>query len=249
MRALRILLILVIVFGGLFVAADRGAVYFAEGQVADRIKSSQGLTSDPKVSIKGFPFLTQVLDSSLEEIDISLDGVSASADGHDVQVTEVKAELKDVKINSSFSSATAARATGSAHISYANLAKSAPPGSTIAYAGPERAAEGQVKLSGPLADVLEGAGVDVPQPVKALLGDRDVSLYSTVSIENGNTVRLRAKTLPTLPIPGLTDQIRDVVDYDLKLDGIPSSIKLDQVTATQDGLRFAGAGTNVSLAG
>nr|WSZ96756.1 DUF2993 domain-containing protein [Streptomyces sp. NBC_00857] len=249
MRALRILLILVVVFGGLFVAADRGAVYFAEGQVAERIKSSQGLSSDPQVSIKGFPFLTQVLNSSLDQVDISIDGVSASADGHDVQVTEVKAELKDVKIDSSFSSATAARATGAAHISYGDLAKSAPPGSTIGYAGPERAAEGQVKLSGPLADVLDGAGIDVPQPVKALLGDRDVSMYSTVSIENGNTVRLRAKTLPTLPIPGLTDQIRDVVDYDLKIDGIPSTIKLDQVTATQDGLRFSGAGTNISLAG
>ncbi|GAA1159019.1 DUF2993 domain-containing protein [Streptomyces hebeiensis] len=249
MRALRILLILVVILGGLFTAADRAAVYFVEGEIADRVKSSQGLSSTPEVSIKGFPFLTQVLATSLDEVDISLDGVSASADGHAVQVTEVKAELRDVKFNSSFSAATAARATGSARISYADLAKSAPKGSTIGYAGAERAAKGQVKLTGRLADVLEGAGVSVPDPVKALLGDKTASAYSTVSLVNGDTVRLRSADLPTVPIPGLEDQIRDAVDYDLKIDGLPSTIKLDQVTATEDGLRFSGAGTNVSLAG
>ncbi|MDX3853261.1 DUF2993 domain-containing protein [Streptomyces sp. AK02-01A] len=249
MRALRILLILVIVFGGLFVAADRAAVYFAEGQVADKIKSSQGLSTDPKVSIKGFPFLTQILGSSLDEVDISLDGVSASADGHNVEVTDVQAELKDVTINSSFSSATAARANGSAHISYADLAKSAPKGATVGYAGAERAAKGQVKLSGSLTDVLEGAGIEVPDTVRALLNGQNVTAYSTVSLESGNTVRLRAESLPQLAVPGLNDQVRDVVNYDLKIDGIPSTIKLDKVVAAEDGLRFSGTGTNISVAG
>ncbi|MEU3184668.1 DUF2993 domain-containing protein [Streptomyces sp. NPDC006923] len=249
MRALRILLILVIVFGGLFVAADRAAVYFAEGQVADKIKSSQGLTTDPQVSIKGFPFLTQILGSSLDEVDISLDGVSASADGHNVEVTDVQAELRDVTIDSSFSSATAATANGSAHISYADLAKSAPKGASVGYAGAERAAKGQVKLSGSLTEVLEGAGIAVPDTVRALLGGQTVTAYSTVSLEGGNTVRLRAEDLPQLPVPGLNDQVRDVVNYDLKIDGMPSTIKLDKVVAAEDGLRFSGTGTDVSLSG
>ncbi|MEV0038545.1 DUF2993 domain-containing protein [Streptomyces sp. NPDC050804] len=249
MRALRILLILVVVFGGLFVAADRAAVYFAEGQIADKIRSSQGLSSQPQVSIKGFPFLTQVLGSSVDEVDIALDGVSATADGHQVQVTEVSAELKNVKIDSSFSSATAAQASGSAHISYADLAKSAPKGATVGYAGADRAAKGQVKLSGRLADVLDGAGIDMPSSVRALLDGQDVTAYSTVSLEGGNTVRLRAEALPELPVPGLNEQVRDVVNYDLKLDGLPSTIKLDRITASESGLQFAGTGTDVSLAG
>ncbi|MFD5034434.1 DUF2993 domain-containing protein [Streptomyces sp. NPDC058220] len=249
MRALRILLILVVVLGGLFVAADRAAVYFAEGQVAEKVRSSQGLSSPPEVSIKGFPFLTQVLASSLDEVDISLDGVSASADGHAVRVSEVKAELKDVKINSSFSSATAARASGSAHISYADLAQSAPKGATVGYAGPDRAAKGQVKVSGPLADVLEGAGIEVPATVKVLLEGRNVTAYSSVTLDGADTVRLRAESLPELPVPGLNDQVRDLINYDLKIDGLPSSIKLDKVVAGKDGLRFSGTGTDVSLAG
>ncbi|MFF5566250.1 DUF2993 domain-containing protein [Streptomyces sp. NPDC012623] len=249
MRALRILLILVVIFGGLFVAADRAAVHFAEGQVAEKIRSSQGLSSDPEVSIKGFPFLTQVLGSSLEEIEIGLGGVNATVEGRTVQVTEVKAVLKDVVIDSSFSSATAGRADGSARISYADLQQSAPEGVSVTYAGAERAAKGQVKLSGSLADVTEGAGVSVPEPVKSLLDGKELSVYSTVSLVNGDTVRLKSESLPTLPIPGFESQLRGLVDYDMKIDGLPSTVKLDKVEAGEAGLRFTGTGTNVSLTG
>ncbi|MFC9429967.1 DUF2993 domain-containing protein [Streptomyces sp. NPDC056987] len=249
MRALRTLLILVVVFGGLFVAADRVAVSFAEDQVASRIRSSAGLGSDPEVSINGFPFLTQVVNTSLDDVRIGLDGVSASADGHAVRVTEVKAELKDVKFDSSFSTATAASATGSARISYADLSGSAPQGATVGYAGAERAAKGQVKLSGPMGEVLDGAGITVPGPFKGLLDGKTLTAYSTVSLVDGDTVRLKAASLPELYVPGAEDRMREVVDYDLKIDGLPSTIKLDKVTATEAGLDFSGTGTDVSLSG
>ncbi|MEE1800363.1 DUF2993 domain-containing protein [Streptomyces sp. JV176] len=249
MRVLRTLLILVVVFGGLFVAADRVAVHFAENQVASKIRSSQGLDTDPKVSISGFPFLTQVLNTSLDEVQVSLDGVSASADGQAVRVTEVKAELKDVTFDSSFSTATAASATGSAQISYADLTGSAPKGATVGYAGAERAAKGEVKLSGPMGEVLDGAGITVPGPFKSLLDGKTLTAYSAVSLVNGDTVRLKAVTLPELYVPGADERMREVVDYDLKIDGLPSTIKLDKVTATETGLSFSGTGTDLSLAG
>ena len=251
MRALRILLILVIVFGGLFVAADRAAVYFAQGQVADKIQSSQGLDSKPDVSIKGFPFLTQVLGSSLDEVDISLGSVNATADGQTVQVTDVHAGLKDVKINSSFSSAVAGQATGSARVSYAHLAEAAPKGTTVGYAGPERAAKGQVKITGPLIDVAKGAGIPVPGgAVEQMLDGVTLTAYCTVSLEDSSTVKFHAVDIGELPIPGLDDQIKDVIDSQgLKIDGLPSSIKLDKVDATPTGLQLSGTGTDVSLTG
>lgn len=249
MRALRILLIVAVVLGGLFVAADRLAVNMAESEAADKIRSSQGLPSSPDVSIKGFPFLTQVMSQELDEVDVSVSGITASAGGHSVNVTEVKAELLDVRIDSSYSSAIAGRADGSARISYGDLTKSAPQGATVSYAGAERAAKGQVKLTGPLAELLEGAGVPVPGAVKALIEGRKVSTYSTVSLKNGSTVQLKAESLPSLPVPGFDEQLRQAVDYDLKIDGLPSTIKLDKVEATQDGLRFAGTGKDVSLVG
>ncbi len=248
MRALRILLIIAVVLGGIFVAADRIAVNMAESEAADKIKSSQGLRSTPEISIKGFPFLTQVVGKELDEVDVSLAGITATAGGQTVNVTEVRAELLDVKINSSFSSAVASRADGSARISYADMTKAAPQGATVGYAGPERAAKGQVKLTGPLVDLLDSAGIDVG-PFKGLLKGRNVSTYSTVSLSGGSTVRLKAESLPKLPVPGFEDKLRKAVDYDLKIEGMPAGIKLDKLQATDEGLRFSGTGTNVSLAG
>lgn len=250
MRALRILLILVVVFGGLFVAADRFLVHFAEGKVADKIKSSQGLSSRPDVSIQGFPFLTQVARSTLDEVDISLGTVKATAADQTVQVTDVRAELRDVAIDSSFSSAVAGSASGSARVTYAELARTAPKGATIGYAGAERAAKGQVEVSGPASEVLEGAGIPLPGAVAALLDGKTITVYCTVALEGGDTAKFKAVSVADLPIPGLDDQIKGLVDaYSLKIDGLPSSITLDKVAATEDGLRFSGTGTKVSLSG
>jgi hypothetical protein len=248
MRALRILLILVVVLGGLFVAADRLAVSFAQGQVADKLQQSQGLDAKPDVSIKGFPFLTQIVGGSLDEVDISLGSVNATAGGQSVVVTDVRAVLKDVAIDSSFSSATAAEANGSARVSYAELGKSAPKGATVGYAGPDRAAKGQVKVSGPVTDVLEGADIPVPDPVKSLLSGKNITVYCTVSLADGNTAKFNAVDVDELPVPGLDDQVKGLINaYKLKIDGLPTTIKLDKVAATQDGLQFTGTGTDVSL--
>jgi hypothetical protein len=249
MRALRIFLIIAVILGGIFVAADRIAVNMAESQAADKIRSSQGLDSTPKISIKGFPFLTQVVGRELAEVDVSLAGITATAGGRSVNVTEVKAQLRKVRIDSSFSSAVADRADGSARISYADLTKAAPKGATVSYAGAERAAKGQVKVTGPIVDVLAGAGITLPGAVERVVGGRTVTTYSMVTLQDGSTVKLKAESLPKLPIPGFEDKLRQAFDYDLEIEGMPSGIKLDKVQATDAGLRFSGTGTNVSLAG
>ncbi|MFD7613440.1 DUF2993 domain-containing protein [Streptomyces sp. NPDC059828] len=248
MRALRILLITAVILGGLFAIADRLAVGYAEGEVAAKIRSSQGLSADPEVSINGFPFLTQVVSSELDDVSVSMGGVKASAGGHSIEVTEVSAELSGVRLNG-LSSAVADRATGSARISYADLAKSAPGGASVSYAGAERAAKGQVKVTGPAVQLVEGAGFDLPDLAEGLLKGRSITTYSTVSIAGGDTVRVRAADLPRLPVPGLDGTLRDAVDYDLKIDGLPKTVTLDKAVADENGLRFSGVGTDVRLAG
>ncbi|MGV9312789.1 LmeA family phospholipid-binding protein [Streptomyces sp. NPDC003691] len=247
MRALRISLITAVVFGGLFVAADRVAVNMAESEVADRVRASQGLAGTPDVAIKGFPFLTQVFSKELDGVDVSLKGVTATADGRPVSITEVRAELSDVKINSDFSSAVAGTADGSGRVSYSDLSRAAPQGATVGYAGPERAAKGQVKVTGSLLDLLKNAGKD-PGRFESLL-KRDVTVYSSVELREGGTLRLKAEALPGLAVPGLEGMLRDVLDYELKLDGLPKPVTLDRVTAEEGGLKFSGTGKGVSLVG
>ncbi len=55
MRALRILLVLVVVLGGLFLAVDRAAVWYAESEAEDRVTISGGGPATTEISIKGFP--------------------------------------------------------------------------------------------------------------------------------------------------------------------------------------------------
>ncbi|MEU3597516.1 DUF2993 domain-containing protein [Streptomyces sp. NPDC006798] len=250
MRALRISLITAVVLGGLFVAADRIAVNYAESEVADKVRTSQGLSKTPDVSINGFPFLTQVAGKSLDEVEVSLKGVEATADGRPVKITEVKAELADVKFDSNFSSAVAGRADGSGRVTYEDLTRAAPQGATIAYAGPERAAQGQVKVVGPLMDLLKGSGGSSGGSGLGDLLNQEVTVYSKVQLVDGKTVRLTAESLPGgIPIPGLHGLLRDVLDYDLTLEGLPTPLKLDQVSASEQGLDFSGKGRDVSLIG
>ncbi|KOG87781.1 LmeA family phospholipid-binding protein [Streptomyces varsoviensis] len=236
MRGLRILLIVVVVLGILFVAADRVAVYFAENEAAKKIKSSQNLSETPDVSIKGFPFLTQVADSKLDEVHVGVDGVSASAGGRSIRVTKLDATLHDVKINSSFSSATADTATGSAHISYADLTKAADPGVKVSYGGRDKNGTSQVKVS---------AGV--PVPVLGRTVER--SVVSTVTMVHGDTIRLHADSVPGQEIPGLEGLIRKKIDFDRKIDGLPRGLKLDKITTNEDGVDITVTGSHVELAG
>jgi LmeA-like phospholipid-binding len=235
MRAIRITLIVAVVLGALFVAADRAAVYFAEDEAASKIRSSQGLSGTPEVSIKGFPFLTQVASSSLDEVEVKLDGITASSGRESIRVTGFDATLHDVRINSSFTSAVADRATGTAHISYADLTKAtADPGVTIGYGGTNAAGKSQVKVTGK----VESQGQTI-----------DKSVLSTVSVQGGDTIRVHADEVPAQGIPGLESAIRQKIDFDRKLNGMPKGIKLDKVVTTPEGIEITLTGTDVNLAG
>ncbi|MET7904322.1 DUF2993 domain-containing protein [Streptomyces sp. NPDC005336] len=228
MRALRITLILVVILGGLFVAADRIAVYLAESKAADRIKSSQGLTSTPHVSIKGFPFLTQIAGKELDEVDVGVDGLTTdTGGGRSVRVTELDAQLHNVRISGNFSSATADRATGSAHISYADLSQAAGPGVTVGY---DPAGGNQVKITG------------------NLLGF-NLSARSKVTIVNGDTIRMHAETIPGGSIPQWEEKVRERTDVDRKIEGLPQGMRLDTVVTDRDGIDVSVTGNNVALTG
>ncbi|MBO0652772.1 DUF2993 domain-containing protein [Streptomyces triculaminicus] len=236
MRALRITLIVAIVLGGLFVAADRAAVYIAENQAAEKIRSSQGLSGTPSVSIKGFPFLTQVAGSELEEVDITLDGgITANAGDRSIKVSGFDAQLHDVRVDSSFTSAIAGRATGTAHISYEDLTKAtADPGVSVAYGGKDGSGRSQVKVTGTVPVM--------GQPVTR-------SVVSTVTVVNGTTIRVRADEVPAQGIPGVEQAVRAKTDFDRQLTGLPKGLKLDKVVTTPTGVDVTLTGTDVNLAG
>ncbi|MFG3498584.1 DUF2993 domain-containing protein [Streptomyces sp. NPDC047928] len=229
MRALRILLITAVILGGLFVLVDRIAVNVAESEAADRIQASQGLAGSTDVSIKGFPFLTQVLGKELDQVDLSLTGVEATAGGRKVRVSELTASLNDVRLEDNYFRAVAASASGTARISYADLGKASNEDVTLSYGG-----NGKVKVTG----TVELLGQSITR-----------SVLSTVSLADGATIRVRADKVPGEGIPGLEDMVRQRTDFDRQVDGLPAGLKIAKVEATADGLAVTVTGRNVVLAG
>jgi hypothetical protein len=245
MRALRALLIFVVIIGGLFVLADRLAVNFAEDEAADKLKTTEGLAATPDVSIKGFPFLTQVIGGELDDVEVGIKDYAADTgtSGGTIRIDDLKASMKGVEFSGDYSSAVANNATGTASITYDELlktAKSEPtqlaPGVTAEVVGLSDGGNGKIKVDVE-ATVL---GKELPEPV---------SVLSTVTVE-GDTVKVHADTLPAFGgVDLVEDRARTVTDFEQKIDGLPGGIQLDKVRAAKNGVEITVKGSNVRLAG
>lgn len=240
-RGIRILLTLIVVLGGLFVAADRLAVAYAESQAAQKIQSAKGLADKPSVSIKGFPFLTQVLARDLNEVTVSVNDVTTSTGGvstdgtQPLRVARFTADLHNVRINGNFSGAVADTATGTALIPYSDVTKlvagqlsGAVSDASVGYGGTDSSGQGQVKISG---------SVQVP-----FLGSQQISGVAPVDIRNGNSLAL---SLPS----GVRRLIGGQSGMSWPLSGLPSGITLSGVQATSQGLVVSLSGNDVQLTG
>lgn len=231
MRALRILLIIAVVLGGVFVAVDRAAVYLAESEAEDRVSFAGAEAGSTEVSIKGFPFLTQVAGSELDRVDVTVKDIRASAAGRELRIGEIRAQLHEVTLGAGYTSATASRATGTAVVSYSALTEAADDGVTVAYGG-----DGKVKVTG---------SVRIP------LLNREItrSVVSTVTLVDGDTVKVRADEVPGEGIPGLEDLVRQKTDFERGISGLPDGLKLEKIEVASGGLEISMTGADIDLAG
>ncbi|MYS22605.1 Protein of unknown function [Streptomyces sp. DvalAA-14] len=230
MRVARILLIVVVILGGLFVAADRISVHLAESKAAERAQASEGLSHKPTVSIEGFPFLTQVAGGKLNDVKITADDIAAADGGAAVRIDSFHADLHGVKLSDSFHSAIADSADGSAFLTYADLSKVAPSGVTVAYGGTDSSGRPLVKLTG------------------TILGAK-LSVVSQVSVRGADSIGLHAQDLPkAFTALGLEDQLRQKIDFTFQLTHLPGGIALSEVTPGPDGVSVAATGKHVVLA-
>ncbi|MCT9077128.1 DUF2993 domain-containing protein [Streptomyces fulvoviolaceus] len=245
MRALRILLIVVVILGGLFVIADRVAVHFAEGEVADKLKTTENLATTPDVSIKGFPFLTQVAGGELDDVEVGIADYEADTgtDGGTIRIDDLKASMKGVAFSGDYSSATAADATGTASVSYAELLKAA-------QSEPTEIAQG---VTANVVGLSDGGNGKIKVEIEAtVLGTKlsdPVSVLATVTVE-GDTVKVHADTLPSFGDVSLAEgDVRSITDFEQKIEGLPGGIQLDKVEAAKSGVEITVKGSNVKLAG
>ncbi len=115
----RTILIIVIALIVILVGLDFGARAIAESKVASEIQS-QGFPKKPDVSIKGFPFLTQVASRDMKSVEISSTDVPVGP----VTIHSIDAVMNGVHITSGFNGATVDNLTGTATITFGELSNS-----------------------------------------------------------------------------------------------------------------------------
>jgi hypothetical protein len=224
------LLILVIVLAVLLVAADRIGLLVAERQIASRVQSSQDLNRRPSVDIEGFPFLTQVLANHYPTVDLAAQDFTVGTSDRRVRLADLDARLHDVRTVDNFSGATAETADGTAMLSYPELSRAL--GVTLGYAG-----GGRVQAS----SSVEVLGRTITGTASAAVGVAGGDELTFSSIRVG--VPQAGISVPEQ----LTRQFSSIFESKLSLRGLPFHLRIQQLIATEDGVRIAATARNLTL--
>lgn len=223
MRKLIIFLVVVIV---LVVAADRGAKYAAESAVSKQLATSYDLQPAPKVTVNGFPFLTQAISGTYRQIDVQMAEVSRD----DVYVQDVTAHLYDVRapiseVINGARNITAARASGTATVPYAVLKKRLPSGFSVKPDG------SKLKLSGEARAL--GLSVPVTATVAVKVGQEGVvAKPSHVTVAGGR-------------VPG--SAVADQVGFVIPVRDLPMHLQVQDVQVTPKGLQVSASADDVKF--
>ncbi|MFJ9523179.1 DUF2993 domain-containing protein [Kitasatospora sp. NPDC101801] len=230
-RWVKVLVVVVVVLAGLFVAVDRIAVHYAEKEAValaeERYGYGAGSTDGfTEISIHGFPFLTQAADLSLDHVTLSAGNFSvnttANAQGDHLNVRRLDLDLHDLAASSlTGRSASANLVTGRLTIGYEDL-------------------------SGVVSRLLgEGGALTVATAPGGAGGNREAALRIT-GTWNGRPVDTAASVAVAadefeLRVPGFGGS-----RYTWRVP-LPQNINFTAARSTQDGLELEATGHQVVL--
>jgi hypothetical protein len=179
---MRKLIVSVLILVALLAVADRVAVSAAQRDVARRIQVDQHLRSTPSVTIGGFPFLTQLVAGTYDDVTVTVRGLHSGA----LAVSRLTAHAHGVHVSfgdvlaQHISRVPIDRATAQVVLSYADLNAylagqhlRVGPGSggavrlTGTVAGVAVSADAQLSVRGDAVVLSPGsgvAGVEIPLP-------------------------------------------------------------------------------------
>jgi LmeA-like phospholipid-binding len=229
-RGGRLLVILLISLIVLLVGADFAARAVAQNVLASQIQQ-RGFPARPKVSIAGFPFLTQVITRDLKHVTIAANNVRTGP----VTISAISVVADGVHIHSNLHGATIDRMHGTAFIGFGSLA---------------RALTSQI---GPLgSSLVGGAGLTLRQVSKDTIR-ASVDLVVTqatitwrITRVNGHEINVRVlKTSGDLP----SELFSAVQSVNLPLPSLPMGLQLQSLSVTQSGVRAVVTGRALTVSG
>jgi LmeA-like phospholipid-binding len=226
-HGLRNTIIVVIALLVVLVGVDRLAVFYVQGRIASEIQK-QGFPAKPGVSIKGFPFLTQVASHSFNDVQISSSKVKAGP----VDIKSINANLSNVKMNSGFSSGTVGHLTGAGVITFSGLSNAL--GSLV---------------GGPLGSLVGNAGLKLKpvssDEVKASIDLLVTSGSATWRITRVSGTKIKVHLVKSHGLPaGLLSSVRNI---SVPIPKLPLGMKIQSVLVTAAGISVRVTGSNVAF--
>lgn len=219
----RLMMVIGTVIVGLLVlllAVDRITPVVIGRQVGENLKSEMSTSERPDVSFSGFPFLTQLGAGRFGKVKIAAEDVPASKASKKLKVDKVDATLSDVKTSHGYSTMQIGSLHGSATVSYAKLSS---------YIGMQISAASdsdRIKVKLPSAVVVTGVPTVNKQDQTVGLEDPKFKIGDRQLPSNRFTSMLRGLFRQKVP----------------DLNGL----KLDDISARDDGLVVKGSGRNVT---
>lgn len=217
-RAVRAVVAVVLILLAL-VVVDRGAALLAARSLARNVQSAQGLAQRPHLTIRGFPFLTQVVAGRYRRVDVSTAG-PVSRQG--VEVTQAQASLRGVRVSAfdalrgTVRQVPVASGTGSALLNYSELTAvlaryAGPVGAAVTVTG---TSDGRARLNGPFG----------------------LSLRLTASITDSRVVVVPdASDLQTLPAP-VRSAVTTALATPVQIPPLPFNVRLTSGRLGPDGM-------------
>ncbi|WP_434741869.1 LmeA family phospholipid-binding protein [Micromonospora sp. SH-82] len=241
-KVLVTLVVLVLLLGGLAVAADRVAVSVAERTIADQVQqevSRQRIDSAaPQVEVAGFPFLNQVVAGRYERISIQLRDVRGSVQGNAVNLPTLDVDARNVRasldtLRTGQGDVVAETVDGTGTITYDSLAALLDrPGLKLG----ER--DGRLAVTAPV-DIL-GQELTVSGTAEVTVGDQGQVALKVDEVD--------AEGLPALPLARtLLNQWAQGISIDVPLPELPFQLTVREVRPLPGGLEVTADAREVPI--
>jgi len=212
-------LVLLLIVLGVLVVVDRVGVGIAEDRVAQQLADRGGLAGTPDVDITGFPFLTQAVSGTYQDVRISLTadelGQPAGTKA-DVSLRGVHVPLSDA-LSGSVQQIPVDRVDGTATLSYALLAQ---------------------QLGGDTTLTQDGDGIRLTKSVEVLGFDFSVTASGTVSLDGQDVViDVSDASAGAVDVPDFVlDTADDLLDFSYRVPALPFGLQLTSVQPVADGV-------------
>lgn len=238
MRALRRTVIVLVVLGLLFVAADRVGAWLGGQAVASRIETeldAYDVQATPDADIRGFPFLTQVASGEYEEIfvragDLDVEGLTL----HDTELTVSSVQASLSALIDRSGSVRAGHLDGTGVVGYDSVAAQADVDGI----------EG-LKLSQGSDGLVNASGT-----VNVLGRSVDVSGIAAIEVADG-AIRLNVEEVDAADVPDrarpLVEDLVSSASFNLEVPPLPYGLEVVAATPAAEGIAVEIAADDVPL--